>query len=339
MKKQPVRVGVNGFGRIGRIATRIAREREGIEIVAINSRADSSSHAYLLAHDSTYGTFPHTVLAKDNAIEIDGKRIAVFKESDPAAIPWSDTGVDIVWEATGAFRSIELAQKHRVAGAKRVVVTAPPKGEMPVFCMGVNHETYNPQTHHIVSNASCTTNCVATTLKVVHEVAEILYGYMTTIHSYTDSQNLLDNSHKKDLRLARSAPNNIIPAATGASTALGMVLPSLKGKILSSAIRVPTPTVSLIDCILKVKKQVTKDAINEAFQRQSTGAMQGILTLSHDPLVSSDIRGSSYSTVVDGLLTSVHEDLVSIKAWYDNEWGYATRLVDLTLHMWEREIA
>ena len=327
MKK--VRVGINGFGRIGRIATRIALARPGIEIVAINSRADSTSHAYLLKYDTTYGIFPHVIETKPNQIVVDKKPIQVFQVADPSQIPWKKAEVDIVVEATGAFRRLSDAQKHLSSGAKRVVVSAPPKDAIPTFCMGVNHHRYDPKTDRVISNASCTTNCLATVAKVLHDSFTITKGFMTTTHAYTDSQNLLDNSHKKSLRLGRSAANNIIPSDTGASHALGIVIPDLSGKIISSAIRVPVITGSLIDLTVEVKKKPSVETVNQAFEQAEKGLLRGILALSYDPLVSSDIRGSSLSALVDEKLTQVFDQMINVKAWYDNEWGYSTRLIDL----------
>lgn len=327
MKK--IKVGINGFGRIGRVAARIALNRKNIELVAINSRADSSSHAYLLQHDTTYGLFDKHVSENSGNIEVDGKIIKVFKENEPANIPWLSLGVDIVIESTGMFRDKKSASGHLQAGAKAVVISAPPKDDIPVFCMGVNDKLLELNKNKIVSNASCTTNCLATVSKVLEENFGIVKGFMTTVHAYTDSQNLLDNSHRKDFRLARSAPNNMIPSSTGASYALGLVLPVLKGKIISSSLRVPLNTVSIIDLTVELRKEADKEAINKAFEKAAGKVLAGILQLSYDYLVSSDIKGSTFSSIVDGSLTSVSGNLVNVKAWYDNEWGYAFRLIDL----------
>ncbi len=327
MKK--IRIGINGFGRIGRVAARIISGRTDAELAAINSRADAASHAHLLTYDSSYGVFNHKVKAEGNHLTIDGRYIAVYQKKDPSEIPWREANVDIVFEATGAFRSLEEASKHLTAGAKRVIVSAPPKDNMPTFCMGVNEKNYDHIKDTVVSNASCTTNCLSTVAKVLHDEFEIIRGFMTTTHSYTDSQNLLDNSHKKDLRLARAAACNIIPSDTGASRALGLVLPDLRGKIISSSIRVPTPTVSLIDLTVEVGTEGDADDINKAFERAAKESMNGILAISYEPLVSTDLKGSPYSSIVDGLLTKTSGNMISVKAWYDNEWGYATRLVDL----------
>lgn len=326
--KQPLRLGINGFGRIGRVATRIALDRKNIQIVAINSRADVTSHAYLLKHDSTYGMISHDIHHEEGMLIVDNQSIAVYQEADPSLITWSNTQVDIVIEATGAFTTVEKASAHLKGGAKKVIVTAPPKDTMPTYCMGVNHTIYD-NSQSVVSNASCTTNCLATVAKALDDAFEIRRGFMTTTHAYTDSQNLLDNSHKKDMRLARSAPNNIIPTQTGASKALDMVLPQLSGKIMASSIRVPTATGSLIDLIVEISKSVSKEELNKAFEQVAEKDMKGILGVSYEPIVSSDIRGTNWSALVDASLTAAHGNLINVKAWYDNEWGYATRLIDL----------
>lgn len=327
MKK--IKIGINGFGRIGRVAARIALNRENIELAAINSQADSLSHAYLLQHDTTYGLFEKQVTENKGNLEIDGKTIKVFQENEPSQIPWRSLGIDVVIESTGIFRDKKSASAHLDAGAKVVIISAPPKDDIPTFCVGVNDNLLVLNKDKIISNASCTTNCLATVAKVLEENFGIIKGFMTTVHSYTDSQNLLDNSHRKDLRLARSAPNNMIPSSTGASQALGLVLPNLKGKIISSSLRIPLNTVSLIDLTLELKKETDIDDVNEAFERSAKNELAGILQLSYDHLVSSDIKGSTYSAVVDGYLTAVNKNMVNIKAWYDNEWGYTSRLIDL----------
>lgn len=327
MKK--IKIGINGFGRIGRVAARIALNRENIELAAINSRADSLSHAYLLRHDTAYGLFAKRVIENKGNLEIEGKVINVFQEKEPSKIPWSSAGVDVVIESTGIFRDKKSASSHLDAGAKVVIISAPPKDDIPTFCVGVNDNLLGLNKDKIISNASCTTNCLATVTKVLEENFGIIKGFMTTVHSYTDSQNLLDNSHRKDLRLARSAPNNMIPSSTGASKALGLVLPNLKGKIISSSLRIPLNTVSLIDLTVELKKETEIKDVNKAFERSAKNELAGILQISYDHLVSSDIKGSTYSSVVDGCLTAVNGNMVNIKAWYDNEWGYAYRLIDL----------
>lgn len=327
MKK--IRLGINGFGRIGRVATRIAANRKNIEIAAINSRAEIRSHAYLLKHDSTYGTFEKSVEIKEGKIWLGGKPVLIFQESDPKNIPWSSAKVDIVVESSGVFRDFQSAGAHLGETVKMVVISAPPKDNIPTYCMGVNQDKFNSRKDKIISNASCTTNCLATVAKVLEDNFGIVNGFMTTIHSYTDSQNLLDNSHKKDLRLSRSAPQNMIPSSSGASYALSAVIPQLKDKIISSSLRVPTASVSLIDLIVTVKKKTTAEEVNKAFLQASSSYLKNILQLSFSELVSSDIKGNPASSVVDGMLTRVNDNMVNVKAWYDNEWGYATRLVDL----------
>lgn len=335
---KPVRLGINGFGRIGRIATRIAFQTPEVEVVAINSRADIYSHAHLLKYDSNYGTFAPQIKIQDGILRIGDKTVWVFQQEDPLAIPWKQANVDIVLEATGVFTSLQGASKHLKAGAKRVIITAPAKDKIATFCMGVNHHDYQPARDKIVSNASCTTNCLAPVAMVLDDNFGITKGFMTTIHSYTDSQNLMDNSHRKSLRLARSAANNIIPTTTGASRALGLVLPQLSGKILSSAIRVPTPVVSLIDLVVEVKKSTTAKQVNQAFATAAEKELAGILKLTEEAIVSSDVKGTSWSALIDGLSTEVMDKLVKVKAWYDNEWGYASRLIDLAIYMKKKGI-
>lgn len=327
MKK--IKVGINGFGRIGRVAARIALNRKTIELVAINSRADSLSHAYLLRHDTTYGLFEKHVSENKGNLEVDGHIIKVIQENEPSRIPWGSMGVDVVIESTGIFRDQKSASAHLDAGAKLVVISAPPKDDIPTFCIGVNDHLLEISKNKIISNASCTTNCLATVAKVLEENFGIVKGFMTTVHAYTDSQNLLDNSSRLDLRLARSAPNNMIPSSTGASKALGLVLPSLKGKIISSSLRVPLNTVSIIDLTVELEKKADIDGINKAFENAAQNKLSGILKLSFDHLVSSDIKGSTFSSVVDGFLTTVNGNMLNVKAWYDNEWGYTARLIDL----------
>lgn len=328
MKK--IRVGINGFGRIGRITTRIAFKHPEIEVCAINSRASASSHAYLLKYDSLYGEFHQSVTAEENSIVVNKKKIAVFQCQEPQEIPWKDVGIDIVVEATGAFRKKKDAERHLTAGARRVIITAPPKDDIPTVCVGVNEETLDPSRDFIVSNASCTTNCLAVVCKVVDQTFEIERGFMTTTHAYTDSQNLMDNSHKKDFRLGRAAALSIIPTDTGASKALGRVLPTLRGRILASSLRVPVACVSLIDLVVLVKKTTSKGEVNQAFIKASKTRLQNILSITSDPLVSSDLKSNNSSAIIDTSLTEVNkENLINIKAWYDNEWGYCSRVIDL----------
>lgn len=327
--KKKIKLAINGFGRIGRIAARIVLEKDNIDLVAINSRADAYSHAHLLKYDSVYGIFDKSIEADSSHLIVGNKIIEVYREENPSNIPWKKTAVDIVLEATGVFKTKKECQKHIKAGAKMVIVTAPAKDELKTFCFGVNHLSFDPKEDIVVSNASCTTNCLAIVAKVLDESFAIISGFMTTVHSYTDSQNLMDNSHKKNLRLARAAVLNIIPSTTGASSALALVLPNLKGKINSLSLRVPTPTVSLIDLMVKVAKKTNVEQINSAFSNASKKTLSGILDITFKPLVSSDVKGSSLSALVDGCLTQVKDDLVNVKAWYDNEWGYTSRVIDL----------
>ncbi len=331
----PVRVGINGFGRIGRCVTRAAHARAAdIDIVAVNDLVDTSTLAHLLRYDSVFGRFPATVEAQDGAIAIDGTPIRTFAETDPAALPWGDLGVDVVIESTGRFRTRAAAAKHLEAGARKVIISAPGKGsEAPdaTVVIGVNFETvYDEEKHHIISNASCTTNCLAPVAKVLHEAVGIRHGLMTTVHAYTSDQNLLDGPHS-DLRRARSAAINIIPTSTGAAKALGLVIPELEGRLNGFAVRVPTPTGSLVDLTVEAEFSTSKEEVNAAFAKAAdTGALEGILAYTEDPIVSTDIIGSSYSSVFDAGLTSVIDGTqVKVVAWYDNEWGYSTRLVEL----------
>lgn len=327
MKK--IRVGINGFGRIGRIASRIILERDGLELAAINSRADASSHAYLLKHDSTYGTLPQTIVSNDTNISIDGLKVRTFTHDNPSEIPWKEVGVDIVIDATGKFRSQMDLKGHLDAGASKVVLSSPAKDTLKTIVMGVNNKSIL-KTDTILSNSSCTTNCLATTLKVLHDSFTVLKGFMTTTHAVTDSQNLLDNSHKKEVRLRRAAFSSMIPASTGSAKDIGKLFPELSGKIICQSIRVPLPTVSLIQLTVVLKKETTVDGVNDAFRKASTTGLKGILSVAQDELVSKDFTRNAHSSIVDPYLTKVLEgSLVSISAWYDNEWGYTSRLVDL----------
>ncbi|MBI2611931.1 type I glyceraldehyde-3-phosphate dehydrogenase [Candidatus Gottesmanbacteria bacterium] len=329
MKK--IRVGINGFGRIGRIAARIILNRKDVELVAINSRADSSSHAYLLKYDSAYGTFQnHDIKTTGEDLLINGKTVRVFKEDEPAAIPWKDAGVDIVIESSGKFRTTEDASGHLSSGAKYVVISAPAKDDTKTLVLGVNHTKFDPKVDKIISNTSCTTNCLATSIKVLHDELSIENGYMTTIHALTDSQNLLDNSHKKEVRLRRASFVNLIPASTGSAKDIGKLFPDLKGKLICKAIRAPIITGSIIDLTVKVKKATDKDIVNKLFYKYSRNSLEGILNVASDELVSSDIIGTIYSSIVDPYLTEVLDGhLVKVYAWYDNEWGYSERLIDM----------
>ncbi len=331
----PVRVAINGFGRIGRGVLRAAQEREtDIEVVAVNDLIDQKTLAHLLRYDSVYGRFPTAVAAADGAIEVNGHAIRTLAETDPAKLPWAELEVDVVIESTGRFRTREAAAKHLEAGASKVIVSAPMKGDTPpdaTVVLGVNFdEVYDPDRHHVISNASCTTNCLAPVAKVLHEAVGIKHGLMTTVHAYTADQNLMDGPHS-DLRRARSAAINLVPTSTGAAKALGLVIPELEGRLHGYAVRVPLPTGSLVDLTVEAERLTTKAEINSAIERAADdGPLVGILAYTEDPIVSSDIVKSPYSSIFDAGLTSVLDDTqVKVVAWYDNEWGYSTRLVEL----------
>jgi glyceraldehyde 3-phosphate dehydrogenase len=325
-----VRVGINGFGRIGRQSLKALIERTpDVDVVAVNDLVDTSMNALLFKHDSTYGAYEGTVDHTDDALIIDGREIKVFKEKDPAALPWGDLGVDIVLESTGLFTSADKARAHIDAGAKKVIISAPAKGEDITIVLGVNEERYDPEAHTIISNASCTTNCLAPAAKVVHDLVGIQRGLMNTIHSYTNDQRILDVAHK-DPRRARAAGQNIIPTTTGAAKALALVIPDLKGKFDGFSLRVPTPTVSVVDFTAEVGRETSVDELNAAFRAAEEGPMKGILGVSDDPLVSSDFRGDSRSSIIDSASTMVlGGTMVKVIAWYDNEWGYSCRVADL----------
>ncbi|NMP22144.1 type I glyceraldehyde-3-phosphate dehydrogenase [Sulfobacillus harzensis] len=326
-----VRVGINGFGSIGRRFFRIAQNQKDFEVVAINSIGDVNAQAHLLKYDSNYGRFPGEVSVDGEHLIVDGRSIRVFSEKNPAEIPWREAGVDIVVESTGVFTKAEKARAHiDGAGAKRVIISAPAQGEDITIVLGVNDDRYDPSRHHIISNASCTTNCLAPVAKVLHESFGIVNGLMTTVHSYTNDQRLLDLEHK-DLRRARAAAQNIIPSSTGAAKALHLVLPDLKGKLNGMSLRVPTPVVSVVDLVVNTEKPLDRDRVNAAFQQASQGALKGILAYTDEPLVSGDFKGDPHSSIVDGQETMAMGDhMVKVLAWYDNEWGYANRLVELT---------
>ena len=331
----PTRVAINGFGRIGRAVLRSAHARQtDIEIVAVNDVADAATLAQLLTRDSVYGRFPGAVTAEEEAIEVDGRRIAVLRGADPGDLPWTELGVDVVIEATGRFRTRADAERHLAAGARKVILSAPAKGSEPVdanLVLGVNfHEVYDPDRHHIVTNASCTTNCLAPVAKVLHEGVGIRHGLMTTVHAYTADQRLLDAPHK-DMRRARAAGVNLVPTSTGAAKALGLVIPELAGRLNGFAVRVPVPTGSLVDLTIETERPTTVDEINGAFAaRAECAPLAGILAYSEEPLVSSDIIGDPHSAVFDAPMTTVAGGTqVKVVAWYDNEWGYANRLVEL----------
>jgi glyceraldehyde 3-phosphate dehydrogenase (phosphorylating) len=324
-----IKVGINGFGRIGRNVLRASLGDPDLHFVAINDLTDAKTLAYLLKYDSVHGTLKGSVEAKDDQIIVDGKAIKVLAVKDPKELPWKDLHVDVVIESTGRFTDREGAGKHLSAGAKQVIISAPAKDPDVTIVLGVNEDTFDPKTHHIVSNASCTTNCLAPVAKVLLETFGIKHGVMTTIHSYTNDQQLLDLPHK-DLRRARAAGMSMIPTSTGAAKALHLVLPQLKGKMDGLAIRVPTPNVSLVDLTVETEKDCDVAAVNEAFRKASTGALKGILAYSEDPIVSIDQKGDDHSATVDAPLTTVIDKrLVKVTAWYDNEWGYSCRVRDL----------
>lgn len=326
-----IKVAINGFGRIGRAVIRIAQERldDNIEIVAINARADSKTLAHLFKYDSLYGRFRGNVKATENSIIINGSEIKICNENDPENLPWKELGVDIVIESTGIFKDKEKLSKHIKAGAKKVILTAPGKDEDITIVMGVNEKALDVEKHNIISNASCTTNCLAPFAKVLDDNFGIVKGLMTTIHSYTNDQKILDKTHK-DLRRARAAGESIIPTTTGAAKAVEKVLPNLKGKLNGFSVRIPTPTVSLTDLVCELSRPVTVEEVNNAFKAAAEGYMDGILGYSDEPLVSVDYKGDDRSSIVDGLSTMVISDnMVKVVAWYDNEWGYSCRIVDL----------
>jgi len=326
----PVRVGINGFGRIGRITFR-AMQREyanDLQVVAINDLTDAQTNAHLLKYDSNYGPFPGTVSAEEKALVVDGERIQVFAEKDPAAIPWRDMGADIVIESTGFFTDATKARAHLDAGAKKVIISAPAKNEDLTIVLGVNQERYDPSKHHVVSNASCTTNGLAPVAKVLFDRWGIDKGILSTIHAYTNSQKLVDTA-AKDLRDARAAALNVVPAATGAARAIGLVIPELQGKFTGISFRVPVSTVSLIDFTALLGGEPSPDEINRAMREASEGPMKGILAYTEEPLVSSDLKGNSYSSIFSAMDTLTLGNMVKVLSWYDNEWGYSCRVADL----------
>ncbi len=324
-----IRVGINGFGRIGRNFFR-AQQALGadIDVVALNDLGDAKTMAHLLRYDSNLGPFPGEVELADGVLRAAGEEVRMLSERDPAALPWGDLGVEVVVESTGFFTDRDGAGKHLEAGAKKVLISAPATDPDVTLVLGVNDDAYDPETHHIVSNASCTTNCVAPLAKVLHELLGIESGFMTTIHAYTNDQVILDFPHK-DLRRARAAAINLIPTSTGAAKAIGLVLPELQGKVDGISVRAPVATGSLTDLVVRVGRETTVDEVNEAFRAAADGPLAGILHYSTDPIVSTDINGNAYSCIFDSLLTMVHGATVKVFGWYDNEWGYSCRLVDL----------
>jgi len=329
-------IAINGFGRIGRQFLKALLERHpDLEVIAINDLADPKMNALLFKHDSNYGTFPGEVSATADAIVVDGRKIKVLQERDPAKLPWKDLGVDIVVESTGFFTDATKAKAHRDAGAKKVIISAPAKNEDKTIVLGVNEGAYDPAQHNIISNASCTTNGLAPVAKVLNDTFGIEKGFLTTVHSYTNSQRILDVV-AGDPRDARAAAMNIIPSTTGAARAVALVIPELQGKFTGMSFRVPTPTVSVVDFTATLKRDVTKDEVNAAFKKASEGDLKGIMDYTEEPLVSMDFKGDEHSTIVSGLDTIVLGNMVKVIAWYDNEWGYACRLADITAFVAER---
>jgi glyceraldehyde 3-phosphate dehydrogenase len=330
------RIAINGFGRIGRQSLKAILQRHPeLEVVAVNDLVDPEMNAHLFKYDTNYGRYPGTVSATPDALMVDGRRIRVFQEKDPAKIPWKDVGVDIVIESTGFFTDATKARAHLEAGARKVVISAPAKNEDVTLVLGVNEKTYDPAKHHVISNASCTTNGLAPVAKVLNDEFGIRKGILTTIHAYTNSQRLLDVA-AKDPRDARAAAENVVPSETGAAKAVGLVIPELKGRFTGMAFRVPTSTVSVVDFTAQVGREVTKDEVNAAFRRASEGALRGIMAYTEEPLVSSDLKGDEHSTIVSGLDTIVLGDMVKAVSWYDNEWGYACRIADIVAFVAER---
>lgn len=327
------KVGINGFGRIGRAVLRAGINNPDIEFVAINDITNAKTLAHLLKYDSVHGILPQEIASTDNSIIIGGKEIKIIAERDPAQLPWKELNVEIVVESTGLFTDKEKASKHLQAGAKKVIISAPAKGEDITIVLGVNEDRYNPNEHHIISNASCTTNCLAPIVKVLLDNFGVKRGLMTTIHSYTNDQRILDLPHN-DLRRARAAALSIIPTSTGAAKAIGLVLPELKGKLHGLSIRVPTPNVSLVDLVAELDKKTTVQEVNSALKTASAGSLSKYLEYCEEPLVSRDFNGNSKSAIVDADSTVVIEDnLVKVLAWYDNEWGYSNRVIDLILYI------
>lgn len=329
-----LKVAINGFGRIGRNILRSAKKNGApIDFVAVNDLTDNATLAHLLKYDSVHGAYPGTVEPTANGIIVDGDEIRVLEEKDPAKLPWKDLGVDYVFESTGRFTARDDAAKHIAAGARKVIITAPGKGEDITIVMGANHEKYDDAKHHVISNASCTTNCLVPVVKVIRDRFGFESGFMTTVHSYTNDQNILDLPHK-DLRRARAAAMSIIPTTTGAAKATSLVIPELKGKIDGIAMRVPTPDVSIIDLVARVEKDVSVDDVNNAFREAANGAMKGVLAVSDEELVSVDYIGNPNSSIIDLPCTAVIGDrLIKVVSWYDNEWGYSSRCVDLATHI------
>ena len=328
-----IKVGINGFGRIGRNILRAAQGRNDIDFIAINDLTDAKTNAHLFKYDSNYGIYPGKVEAKGDSIIVDGKAIKVLAERDPAKIPWRDYGIDIVIESTGLFAQASKAQAHFQGGAKKVIISAPAQDEDITIVLGVNEEKYQPEKHHIISNASCTTNCMAPVVKVLHQTFGVIHGLMTTVHAYTNDQRILDVFHK-DLRRARAAAMNLIPTTTGAARVVTVVIPELKGKLHGVALRVPVSTVSVVDFVADLARKASIEEINQAFKEAAGGEMKEIIEYCNEPLVSIDFKGNPASAIFDALSTMVIDDtMVKVLAWYDNEWGYSCRLADLAAYI------
>jgi glyceraldehyde 3-phosphate dehydrogenase len=334
-QKVATKVGINGFGRIGRLALKAIIQRCGskIEVAAVNDLTDAKTNAHLFKYDSNYGIYPGKVEAKDDCIVVDGRKIKVLAERDPAKIPWRDYGVDIVIESTGLFTQASKAAAHLHGGAKKVIISAPAQEEDISIVLGVNEGQYAPAKHRIISNGSCTTNCIAPVVKVLHQNFGIVHGFMTTVHAYTNDQKILDVFHR-DLRRARSAGTNIIPTTTGAAKVVGVVIPELQGKLDGIALRVPTSVVSVVDFVADLKRKASAEEVNNAFRKAADGELKGILEYCDEPLVSSDFKGNPASAIFDALSTMVIDgNLIKVLAWYDNEWGYSCRLADLVVYI------
>lgn len=331
-----VKVAINGFGRIGRVVFREAMKAEGIEVVAVNDLTDAAMLAHLLKYDSVHGVFDAEVSSDGEHLIVNGEKTRVYEERDPAALPWGELDVDVVIDCTGIFRDREGLSKHLEAGAKKVILSSPAKGDITTLVMGVNHKSYDPAKDDIVSNASCTTNCLAPMVKVLHDKFGVKRGMMTTIHSYTNDQRILDLPHE-DYRRARAAAESMIPTTTGAASAVTLVIPELKGKLDGMAVRVPTPNVSLVDFVAELETNVTREEVNSALKEASENELKGLLVYNELPLVSSDYNGNPSSSTVDGLSTMVLEDnMVKVISWYDNETAYSVRCIDLALHMFKK---
>ena len=334
-----IRIGINGFGRIGRNILRAALPDQNLEIVAVNDVTDAKTLGHLLKYDSILGNLHHDVRVEGDTILVDGRKVKVLSTKDPAALPWKDLGVEYAIESTGLFTDADKAKVHLAGGAKKVIISSPAKGEDITIVMGVNHDKYDASRHHIVSNASCTTNCLAPVAKVLHDSFGIVKGQMTTIHSYTNDQKILDLPHK-DLRRARAAALSMIPTSTGAAKAIHLVIPELKGRLDGVSIRVPTPNVSVVDLTVELKGETTAEAINEAMKKAAAGALKGVLDVSTEELVSIDFRGNPASSILDAPLTRVLQgNLAKVFAWYDNEWGFSSRMCDLIRFMASKDRA